>query len=74
VDLPSSERIATRLLIKRVLDEVREHAEDLGCAEDLVGVTDLLERGNGAQRQVVVYEANRDMRELMLDIVAATSE
>ena len=36
-------------------------------------VEDLLERGNGASRQVVVYEANHDLRELMAEIVAATS-
>lgn len=74
VDLPSSDRVATRVLVARMLDEVRPHAEDLGCADELDGVSDLLERGNGAQRQVVVFEANRDMRELMLDIVAATGE
>ncbi len=74
VDLPSTERIATRAFVKRLLDQVRGHAEDLGCADELAGVTDLLEHGNGAQRQVVVFEANRDMRELMADIVVATGE
>ena len=34
--------------------------------------TDLLERGNGAARQIVVYEANHDLREVMAEIVAAT--
>ena len=29
-------------------------------------------RGNGAARQVVVYEANHDLREVMAEIVAAT--
>jgi carboxylate-amine ligase len=54
------------------LDEVSDHAIDLGCRDELDGVQDLLERGNGAQRQVVVFEANRDMRELMAEIVEAT--
>src|SRR5205807_584875 len=31
-----------------------------------------IERGNGAARQAVVYEANSDMRELMAEIVEAT--
>jgi carboxylate-amine ligase len=35
-------------------------------------VLDLLERGNGAQRQRVVYEANSDFAELMREIVDAT--
>ena len=34
---------------------------------------DLLERGNGAARQIVVYEANHDLREVMSEIVAATA-
>ena len=74
VDLPSTERIATKTFIRRLLDEVRGHAEDLGCSDELAGVVDLLERGNGAQRQVVVFEANRDLRELMADIVVATGD
>ena len=60
VDLPTTARISTRALIRRLLDEVADHARDLGCADELSGVHDLLDRGNGAQRQVVVYEANRD--------------
>jgi carboxylate-amine ligase len=73
VDLPSNERIATKALARRVLDRLREHAQDLGGAEDLVGIEDLLARGSGAQRQVVVYEANHDLREVMAEIVAATA-
>ncbi len=74
VDLPSTDRIATRVFVRRLLDEVRPHAQDLGCDDELAGIVDLLERGNGAERQVVVFEANRDMRELMADIVVATGE
>ena len=72
VDLPSSERVATRTLARRLLDRMREHCQDLGSAAELEAVEDLLERGNGAARQVVVYEANRDMHEVMAEIVAAT--
>ena len=36
-------------------------------------IEDLLERGNGAERQVVVYEANHDFREVMAEIVEATA-
>ena len=51
---------------------MREHAQDLGSEGDLEAVEDLLERGNGAARQVVVYEANHDLREIMAEIVNAT--
>jgi carboxylate-amine ligase len=73
VDLPSHERVATRTLAKRLLDRVREHGEELGSEDELAAVDDLLERGNGAARQEVVYEANRDFKELMAEIVAATA-
>jgi carboxylate-amine ligase len=73
VDLPNPERVATRALARRLLDRMREHAQDLGSAGELAAVEDLLERGNGADRQVVVYEANHDLREVMAEIVTATA-
>jgi len=42
-------------------------------ADELEAVEDLLDRGNGAARQVVVYEANHDLREVVAEIVAATA-
>lgn len=72
VDLPSSDRVATKQLARRLLDRLREHAQDLGSADDLEGIDDLLARGNGASRQIVVYEANHDLREVMAEIVDAT--
>jgi len=74
VDLPSQDRVATRALARRLLDRAREHAQDLGSAAELAGIDDLLERGNGAARQVVVYEANHDLREVMAEIIAVTAE
>jgi glutamate---cysteine ligase / carboxylate-amine ligase len=73
VDLPSAELVPTRDLARRLLDRTRGVAEDLGSAADFDGVEDLLERGNGASRQVVVHEANHDLREVMAEIVAATA-
>ena len=72
VDLPRSERVPTRELARRLLDRMRERCQQLGSGDDLDAVEDLLERGNGASRQVVVYEANHDLREVMSEIVAAT--
>jgi glutamate---cysteine ligase / carboxylate-amine ligase len=74
VDLPSSERVGSRALAKRLVDRLRGHAEDLGSAAELDGIQDLIDRGNGAARQIVVYEANHDLREVMAEIVAATAE
>jgi carboxylate-amine ligase len=73
VDLPSTDRVSTRELARRLLDRLREHAEDLGSSAELAAVEDLLQRGNGAARQRVVHEANHDLREVMAEIVAATA-
>jgi glutamate---cysteine ligase / carboxylate-amine ligase len=73
VDLPKPERVGTGALARRLLDRAREHAQDLGSATELEAVEDLLERGGGAARQVVVWEANHDLREVMAEIVAATA-
>ncbi|HTU30976.1 MAG TPA: carboxylate-amine ligase [Solirubrobacteraceae bacterium] len=72
VDLPGSDRVTTRELARRLLDRMREHCQELGSESELAAVEDLLARGNGAARQVVVYEANHDLREVMAEIVTAT--
>jgi glutamate---cysteine ligase / carboxylate-amine ligase len=72
VDLPSSDRVPTRQLARRLYDRLKDHAQDLGSSAELEGILDLLEHGNGAARQVVVYEANHDLREVMAEIVEAS--
>lgn len=73
VDLPGTDRVRTLDLARRLLDRLREHAQDLGSTAELEGIEDLLERGNGAARQRVVYEANHDLREVVAEIVVATA-
>ena len=73
VDLPKTRRVATRELALRVLERVHHHAEELGSAGELAGIEDLLERGNGASRQLVVYEANQDLREVVGEIIEKTA-
>jgi carboxylate-amine ligase len=73
VDLPKATRVPTKQLARRVLDRVREHAQDLGSADELAGVDDILENGNGGSRQRIVYEANHDLREVMAEIVEKTT-
>ncbi len=73
VDLPSRSRVPTRELARRLLERLRGHAEELGSAAELAAIDDLLERGNGAARQRIVYEANQDLREVAAEIVAATA-
>ena len=72
VDLPSRDRVRTSDLVRRVVDRLKGHAEDLGSASELEGIEDLLENGNGGARQLVVYEANHDLREVVGEIVDKT--
>ncbi|MEA2386477.1 MAG: glutamate---cysteine ligase / carboxylate-amine ligase [Thermoleophilaceae bacterium] len=74
VDLPETTRVPTSDLVRRVVERLRPHAEDLGSADDLICIDDLLDKGNGASRQVVVFEANHDLREVMREIVEKTSQ
>lgn len=73
VDLPHAEKVASKTLARRLVDRLRGHAQDLGSDAELDGITDLIERSNGAKRQIVVYEANNDLKEVMSEIVAATA-
>jgi carboxylate-amine ligase len=73
VDLPERETVTAKALGRRLYERLKEHAQDLGAADQLEGIVDLLEHGNGAYRQRKVYEANRDFSELLQDIVEASA-
>ena len=73
VDLPERRVVPAKDLARRLYDRLREHAEDLGSAAEFEAIKDILDHGNGAHRQRVVYEANHDYAEVMREIVEATS-
>jgi carboxylate-amine ligase len=72
VDLPKQDRVRTSELARRLIDRLRPHSEELGSADELDCLEDLLDNGNGAARQKVVYEANHDLREVVGEILEAT--
>ena len=73
VDLPERKRVPTRDLARRLCERMRDHARELGSEAELDGVVDILDHGNGAARQQVVYEANRDLVEVMREIVEVSA-
>ena len=73
VDLPERRLVGSKALARRLYDRLREHAQDLGSADELEGIVDLLDGGNGARRQQLVYEANHDWTELLREIVDASA-
>ena len=72
VDLPDRSRVPVPELAQRLIERLRPHAEELGSAAEFDELEDILEKGNGASRQVVVYEANHDLREVVREILDAT--
>jgi glutamate---cysteine ligase / carboxylate-amine ligase len=57
---------------RRLMERLRPHAEELGSAAEFEGLEDILENGTGASRQIVVYEANHDLREVVREVLDAT--
>jgi glutamate---cysteine ligase / carboxylate-amine ligase len=72
LDPATGERTGVRELAGSLLERLAPDARELGCADELEGIRDLLQAGNGALRQQMVYDANHDLRELMAEIVEAT--
>jgi glutamate---cysteine ligase / carboxylate-amine ligase len=72
VDLPVRERVPVPELTRRLMERLRPHARELGSEEDFDCIEEILDRGNGASRQEVVYEANHDLREVVREILDAT--
>lgn len=65
-------RVPIAQLIRRSLRELEGHAQELGSERELGGVQAILGRGNGADRQLRVFNANRDLLEVAREIADAT--
>ena len=67
-------RVPVAQLIRRTLRDIEPHARELGSERELEGVREILSRGNGADRQLRVWNANRDIVEVVREISAATEQ
>ena len=59
-------------VIRRTLKLLEPHARELGAEAELAGVAQILRRGNGADRQLRVFNANRDIVEVAREIAEQT--
>lgn len=66
VEVPGAE------MARAVIEELREHAQELGCEQELLVLGELVERGTGARRQLAWLERRGDLDGLMREIVAAS--
>jgi glutamate---cysteine ligase / carboxylate-amine ligase len=65
-------RVPVARLIRRTLAEIDPHARELGSERELEGILELLDRGSSADRQVRIYNTNRDTVEVAREIADAT--
>src|SRR2546423_10897575 len=65
-------RVPVSQLIRRTLKQIEPHARELGAERELEGVGNILARGNGSDRQLRVFNANRDIVEVVREIANAT--
>jgi carboxylate-amine ligase len=65
-------RVPVARLIRRTVKMVAPHARELGSEEELAGLEGILRRGNGADRQLRVFNANRDIVEVVREIANVT--
>jgi carboxylate-amine ligase len=72
LDTGRRNRIPVAQLVRRTLRAVEPHAKELGSERELDGIRDILSRGNGSDRQLRVFNANRDIVEVVQEIAAAT--
>jgi carboxylate-amine ligase len=65
-------RVPVAQLIRRTLRDLEPHARELGSERELEGIRDILAKGNGADRQRRVFNANRDIVEVTREVSEAT--
>jgi glutamate---cysteine ligase / carboxylate-amine ligase len=65
-------RVPVAQLIRRALREIEPHARELGSDRELEGIREILSSGSGADRQLRVFNANRDIAEVASEIADAT--
>jgi carboxylate-amine ligase len=73
LEAESARRVPVTRLVGRLLRRLTGVAEELGCRAELDGVRRILEQGNGAARQLLVFSANGDPIEVARDIADQTA-
>jgi carboxylate-amine ligase len=74
MDLASgaSERVPVSQLVRQTVRELEPHARELDADRELEGILEILSRGNGADRQLRIWNANGDINEVVRDLAKTT--
>jgi glutamate---cysteine ligase / carboxylate-amine ligase len=65
-------RVPVSQLVRRTLRDIQPHARELGCEQELEGIREILSRGSSADGQLRIFNANRDIVEVVQAIADAT--
>jgi carboxylate-amine ligase len=65
-------RVPVSQLVRRTLRDIEPHARELGCERELEGVREILSKGASADGQLRIFNANRDIVEVVQAIADAT--
>jgi carboxylate-amine ligase len=65
-------RVPVAQLIRRSVKLAEPHAREHGSEAELAGIEEIIRRGNGADRQLRVFNANRDIVEVVREIAELT--
>ena len=72
IDFDHGLEVPGATMARAVIEDLGEHAGELGCGDELAGLVDLVENGTGARRQLNWLQEHGDTGGLMREIVAAT--
>jgi glutamate---cysteine ligase / carboxylate-amine ligase len=74
MDLASGRRnrVPVARIVRRTLAEIEPHARELSSDRELEGVLEILAHGSSADRQLRIFNANRDIVEVAREIAEAT--
>jgi carboxylate-amine ligase len=67
-------RVPVAQLIRRTLKEIEPHARELGSDRELDGIREILAKGNGSDRQRRIWNANRDLVEVVRELADVTEQ
>ncbi len=65
-------RVPLARIVRRTVAEIEPHSRELGSERELEGVLEILARGNSAERQLRIFNSNRDIVEVAREIADAT--
>jgi carboxylate-amine ligase len=71
VDFLHGKRVEAPAMARTLLDELHDHAVELGCETELDGIGEICRGGTGARHQLEIWDREGDLVELMRRIVAA---